>query len=169
MGPTKKYPSRRLRAYAGPRSLLCGVSFKDFYFKSQSPKIFTKLPARMPAGQLFERDFYESILQKRPDYLGVLEALGGLYTELGEYERGLAIDKRLAEMKPTSAVAHYNLACSYSLLQMPGKAFAALRRAVELGYDDWEHLEKDKDLANLRADPRYEKFMAEIRAGEPAG
>ncbi len=168
MGPTKKYPSRRLRAYAGPRSLLCGVDLKDFYFQSQAKKIFNKLPTRHPSGALFEKDFYESILAKRPEHVGVLEALGHLYTELGENEKGLAIDKRLVKLKPGSAVAHYNLACSCSLLQILGKAFAALRRAAELGYADWEHLEADKDLANLRADPRYEEFMREVRADQPA-
>jgi len=166
MGPTKKYPSRRLRAQAGPRSVLAGVDLKGFYFQDQTHRIFSKMPARLPAGQLFELDFYESILERRPGHLPTLEALGHLYTELGEHEKGLAIDNRLAEFKPASPVVHYNLACSYSLLQILGKAFEALRRAVELGYDDWEHLEQDKDLANLRADKRFEAFMAEARGGK---
>jgi tetratricopeptide (TPR) repeat protein len=168
MGPTKKHPSRRLRAYAGPRSIFCEVKFKDFYFGEHASKIFSKLATRMPAGQLFELDFYESILEKRPGHLATLEALGHLYTELGEYEKGLAIDKRIVEMKPANPVAHYNLACSYSLLEIVGKSLEALRLAVDLGYDDWEHLERDDDLANLRQDPRYDKFLSELRAPETA-
>jgi len=168
MGPTKKYPSRRLRAQAGPRSVLAGVSFREFYFEDQAHRIFSKMPARLPAGQLFELDFYESILARRPDHLATLEALGHLYTELGENEKGLAIDKRLAELKPGSPLVHYNLACSYSLLQIIGKAFEALRRAVQLGYSEWDHLAKDKDLTNLRADPRFEAFLAEARGGPAA-
>ena len=54
MGPTKKYPSRRLRAQAGPRSVLAGVDLKGFYFQDQTHRIFSKMPARLPAGQLFE-------------------------------------------------------------------------------------------------------------------
>ncbi len=168
MGPTKKFPSRRLRAYAGPRSLLCGISLKDFYFQSQVKKVFNKLPIRHPSGALFELDFYEAILAKRPEHLGTLEALGHLYTELGEAEKGLTIDKRIVKLRPRSAVAHYNLACSYSLLQIISKAFKNLRRAAELGYDDWEHLERDDDLANLRADSRYEEFRDEVCADQPA-
>lgn len=167
MGPTKKYPSRRQRAYAGPRSLLCGVDLKEFYFNSQVSKVFNKLPTRHPSGALFELDFYESILAKRPEHLGTLEALGHLYTELGEAEKGLAIDKRIVKLKPKSAVAHYNLACSYSLLQIISKAFKTLRLAAELGYDDWEHLDHDDDLANLRADSRYEEFRGEVRTDRP--
>ncbi len=168
MGPTKKRPSRRLRAYAGPRSVFAEVSFREFYFEEQGPKIFSKLGTRMPSGQLFELDFYEAILEKRPEHVGTLEAIGHLYTELGECEKGLAIDKRIVKLKPGSPVAHYNLACSYSLLEMPGKALTALRRSVELGYDDWEHLEKDKDLDNLRADGRYAEFVAEVRTPRTA-
>jgi tetratricopeptide (TPR) repeat protein len=166
MGPTKKYPSRRLRAYAGPRSIFCEVSFRDFYFEDHSSKIFSKLGTRMPSGQLFELDFYESIIKKRPDHVGTLEALGHLYTELGENEKGMAIDKRIIELKPASAVAHYNLACSYSLLEIIGKALEELRSAAHLGYEDWEHLERDDDLANLRADGRYAEFINEFRATE---
>ncbi|MHC4915476.1 MAG: TPR end-of-group domain-containing protein, partial [Planctomycetota bacterium] len=154
MGPTKKRPSRRRRAYAGPRSVFAEVSFREFYFEKHSPRIFSKLGTRMPSGQLFELDFYEAILGKRPEHIATLEAIGHLYTELGEHEKGLGIDKRIVKLKPRSAVAQYNLACSFSLLQMPGRALTALRRAVDLGYDDWEHLEKDTDLANLRADGR---------------
>jgi len=168
MGPTKKYPSRRLRAYAGPRSVLCEITFRDFYYDDQSSKIFSKLGTRMPSGQLFELDFYESILEKRPDHVGTLEALGHLYTELGEYEKGMIIDKRVVELKPHSPAAHYNLACSFSLLEIIGKALEELRRAVELGYDDWEHLERDDDLANLRADGRFDAFMNEVRVTETA-
>ncbi len=168
MGPTKRYPSRRLRAYAGPRSIFSEVGFHDFYFEEHSSKIFSKLGARMPSGQLFELDFYEAILEKRPDHVGTLEALGHLYTELGEHEKGMSIDKRIIELKPESAVAHYNLACSYSLLEIIGKALEALRTAAKLGYEDWEHLERDDDLANLRADGRYAEFMNEFRATETA-
>jgi tetratricopeptide (TPR) repeat protein len=164
MGPTKKHPSRRLRAYAGPRSLLCEVNFRDFYFGDHYDKIFCKLPARLPAGQLFELDFYKSILERRPEHVGAMEALGHLYTELGEYEKGLSLDQRLAEIKPGSPTAHYNLACSYSLLEIFGKALDSLRRAVELGYSDWEHMEKDQDLAKLRDDRRFKEFMSGLRS-----
>jgi tetratricopeptide (TPR) repeat protein len=168
MKPSKKHPSRRLRAYAGPRSVFAEVSFREFYFEDQSLKIFSKLNARMPSGQLFEMGFFEAILKDRPEYLAVLEALGQLYTELGQYEKGMAIDKRIVRLKPGSAVARYNLACSYSLLEIPGKALEELRRAVELGYSDWEHLENDEDLANLRSDERYRSLISEFRASEPA-
>ncbi len=163
MGPTKKRPSQRLRAYAGPRSVFCDVNSTDFYYGPHASKIFSKLETRLPSGPLFERDFYECILEKRSDHFGALAALGQLYTELGEYEKGLQLDKRLVALRPDSAIAYYNLSCSYSLLEMAGKAFEQLRKAIELGYEDWDHLQNDDDMTHLRADARFDEIMNEVR------
>jgi len=56
----------------------------------------------------------------------------------------------------------YNLACSYSLLKQVEEAFAALREAVKLGYDDARWLTKDPDLDNLRHDNRFEKIRSDL-------
>ena len=39
------------------------------------------------------------------------------------------------------------------------EAIAELGRAIEFGYDDFEHLEIDPDLESLRKLPAYRKLM----------
>ncbi len=107
----------------------------------------------------FEIGFFEAVLRHEPEHLGALEALGHAYTRAGLFEKGLAIDRRLVAMLPESAVAHYNLACSLSLLGQLDGAFAALARAIELGYDDFDYLANDPDLENLRRDRRYRALL----------
>jgi hypothetical protein len=41
------------------------------------------------------------------------------------------------------------------------EAIAELGRAIEFGYDDFEHLEIDPDLDSLRKLPAYRKMMRE--------
>jgi serine/threonine protein kinase/Tfp pilus assembly protein PilF len=86
------------------------------------------------------------------------------YANLGERKRGLELADRALTLEPEDTSVLYNLACAFSLLSEPDRAFAALTRRIGQGnwYLDW--LERDPDLDSLRADPRWEDFMGQIRA-----
>ena len=53
----------------------------------------------------------------------------------------------------------YNLACSYSLLGELDLAFSTLKKAIDLGYDDFGYLRIDPDLENLRKDERFQLIL----------
>ncbi len=109
----------------------------------------------------FELDFYAGILDKHGGYTDVLRAHGNNLTLKGRYADGLEIDKRLIQLRPTDALAHYNLACSYALLKKPDLALKTLRRAVELGYRDFRYMREDRDLESIRHDPRFRQLLRE--------
>ena len=111
----------------------------------------------------WEMRFYEDILKRNPNYVEVLMLLGNLYTGTKMYAKGLEVDRRLATLKKDDPVVHYNLACSYALLNQADLAFGALDKAVELGYRDVEHMNRDSDLARIRSDPRYARLVERIR------
>jgi tetratricopeptide (TPR) repeat protein len=109
----------------------------------------------------FELDFFERILERNPDFLDVLRVHGNNLTLKGRFGDGLKIDRRLVELRPKDALAHYNLACSYSLMKKVDPALRALRKAIELGYDDFEYLRKDGDLDAVKSDPRFRQLLRE--------
>lgn len=109
----------------------------------------------------FEVDFYGGILERHPCYVDVLRAHGNNLTLKGRYAEGLQIDKRLVQLRPNDPLAHYNLACSYSLLKRPDQAIKTLRRAVELGYRDFRYMKEDRDLDAIRHDPRFRQLLRE--------
>jgi tetratricopeptide (TPR) repeat protein len=111
------------------------------------------------SGVDFTTWFLEGILEQNPNYVDCLMYLGNIYTATGRYKEGLKLDQRLVKLRPEDPVAHYNLACSYSLLENPDAAFKALEKAVALGYKDLDHMERDKDLNNLRQDDRYQVLI----------
>lgn len=111
----------------------------------------------------FEIEFYEKILGESPNFKQALIALGDAYTRKGHYHKGLKIDKKLTKLKPDDPVVFYNLSCSYSLLEMNDLAFGALFRAIDLGYDDFDHLKKDPDLHNLRGDSRFQELISKFK------
>ena len=111
----------------------------------------------------FETRFYEGLIQKKPDFIEALKLLGELYTKRGLYRQGLAIDERLAHLQPQDPLIFYNLACSYSLLNDTDKALRAIKRAFSYGYNNFDYLEQDQDLINLRNDGRFQRYFARIR------
>lgn len=104
----------------------------------------------------FEIVFFEGLVKKSPNYEDALIPLAEAYTRKGLYEKGLAIDQRLARLRKDDPVVHYNLACSFALVGKKDEAFQALERSIQLGYNDFEHLKKDSDLKSLRTDERFQ-------------
>jgi tetratricopeptide (TPR) repeat protein len=111
----------------------------------------------------FEIAFYEALLEKAPDFLQALIALGEAYTKKGMFEKGLEVDQKLRSLMPLDEVVHYNLACDYALLKDSDQGLRALEKAIVLGYRDFRYMESDDDLAFLRADLRFRVLLDKYR------
>lgn len=109
----------------------------------------------------FELEFFAGILDRCDDFIDVLRVHGNNLSLKGRYAEGLQIDRRLVALRPNDSLAHYNLACSYSLLKKREAALKALRNAIELGYRDFRYMREDRDLDNIRHDPRFRQLLRE--------
>ena len=110
----------------------------------------------------FEIAFYENILKETPDFIEALVAIGDLYTKAGYWQKGLEVDLKLFALRPQDPIVLYNLACSYALLNQTPAALGALTKAIEFGYNDFEHLRSDADLENLLKDFHVQEFIKTI-------
>lgn len=108
----------------------------------------------------FEINFLEGVVNHRPNYIDALVPLSHAYTRRGFYEKGLEIDKRLAGLCKDDPIIHYNLACSYALLGKTPKSFMALKKAVRLGFSDFEHIKTDVDLKVLREHKPFQVWFS---------
>ena len=111
-----------------------------------------------------EVEFLEGVRARLPAHPAVVESLGCLYTEMGRYQDGLRADRDMVRMEPDSPNAWYNLACSLALTGQPDDAFAALEKAIALGYDDAEWMQDDDDFEPLKKDPRFARLLAQLLA-----
>jgi tetratricopeptide (TPR) repeat protein len=109
----------------------------------------------------FELEFFGAILDRLPGYVDILRHHANNLTLKGRYADGMAVDRRLVQLRPHDSLAHYNLACSYALLRQPEQALKTLRRAVELGYRDFRYMREDRDLDSIRHDPRFRQLLRE--------
>jgi len=108
-------------------------------------------------------EFIEGLVRRDPNYVDALQILGDHYTQRGRIPEGLKVDERLARLEPANPLVFYNLACSYSLAGEMGRAAAALEKALQLGYRDFDWLAKDPDLKPLRAHAAFDELKAKIR------
>jgi Flp pilus assembly protein TadD len=115
-------------------------------------------------GLEFLVEVYASEVARKPGNVEALSELGHLYTRLGRHAEGLAVDRQVVRLMPEDATAHYNLACSLALTGAADEAFAELELAVELGYDDPDHLAADEDFASLRSDARFAALLERLRS-----
>jgi hypothetical protein len=111
----------------------------------------------------FELEFFGKILAVVPDFADALRVQACNLTMKGRLQDGLVVDEKLVTVRPTDPTAHYNLACRYALLKQRDKAITTLRKAVELGYRDFEFMQEDHDLDSIRKDPRFRKLMKELQ------
>ena len=107
----------------------------------------------------FELEFLARVLERDPFFADALRVHGNNLAAKGYYARALQVDRRLVRLQPERPIPWYNLACSYAVLGMTDKAFAALDRALRLGYRHYGHLKRDPDLKSLRRDPRFARLI----------
>jgi tetratricopeptide (TPR) repeat protein len=117
----------------------------------------------------FEINFFESVHRRCPGYVEVIELLGGLYTKTGRIADGLRMDRKLVRLQPKNATAHYNLACSLALSERPLDALDSLRKAVALGYTDYEWMRQDPDLKPIAHDAQFQEILAQVKKAAKAG
>lgn len=126
--------------------------------------------ARVEAGQLLTlvgrhkkaRERLEAHLRAHPFDAEGWHWLGHTALGLQEPAKADAVLQLANLLNPHNADVLYDLACAKSLLEDVAGAETYLRKAWAAGYRDTAHIEGDGDLRNLRADPRYARFMQEV-------
>ena len=114
------------------------------------------------AALAFETGVLEQVLAREPDNVEVLAALAEACTRLRRYRRGLELDRRLVEHAPEEPLFRYNLACSLALTGELDAACAELLGAIDRGYRDFAHMERDPDLRRLRRDPAWQRVRDRV-------
>jgi len=76
-----------------------------------------------------------------------------------KYQEAIQEYKKILDVTPDDETALYNTACAYSLLGDKKNAVEFLIRAVKAGFTDFEHIQNDKDLDNIRDEEEYKALI----------
>jgi len=110
-----------------------------------------------------ELEQLEKKLSQNPDNGGLVFQHAAALHLLRRYDgaaKGFQRAYELGMNKPTSA---YNAACCLSLAGQRDAAFKWLEIALKSGFDNWDLIKRDSDLANLRPDPRFKELLKKRR------
>jgi tetratricopeptide (TPR) repeat protein len=91
----------------------------------------------------------------RPDYIAAHDELAMCYLEKGFLVHALAELKLVVNLDPSDSRSMYNIACVYSLRNNTESALRWLERSIDNGYKDFEFMNDDPDLDNIRNSPKY--------------
>ena len=123
-----------------------------------------KLSRRQTRDLDIQIGFLEGLVRRDPLYADALEQLADAYLDRGRVVDGLQIDRRLASLQPADPQVRYNLACSLSLAGQMETAAQELEYALDLGFRDFQWLNEDPDLADLRDQPAFRRVRAKIHS-----
>lgn len=84
---------------------------------------------------------------------------GVAYLQQRKFNKALDDLRRAEGLSPRDRMIHYNLAATFSLQNQRDRALDALDRALALGFNDYDALRTDPDLANVRRDGEFRKVL----------
>jgi tetratricopeptide (TPR) repeat protein len=102
---------------------------------------------------------YQSFLKSEPNNGRGWFNLGYAFHYSREHTKAIEAFEHAIALGYHKPVSTYNIACAYSMLNQVDAAFAWLDRAIEAGFDSYGSLSGDRDLDNLRSDPRFKRFL----------
>lgn len=125
---------------------------------------------RMNEMRLHSRSTDDLFAEHQREWLRLLIfETGYFYQQFDDYDHAIERYLRLVQNHPEARAcqsAYYNLACIASIRNDRAKALTYLRRAVELGFTDYEWLREDGDLAPLREDAEFQRIIEMARTGQ---
>ena len=76
-----------------------------------------------------------------------------------KFNHSLQLFERCIEILPDDPWSYYNMACYYSLTMDTSRSLQYLEMALEMGFDNYLHIETDHDLDNIRNTKAFEALM----------
>lgn len=83
--------------------------------------------------------------------------------EQQDYRQSIKYYSEAFEIKNDQPIDLYNAACNYSLIKDKKMALKYLKKALKMGFSDYNHLYNDKDLYLLRHERKWKKLMRKFK------
>ena len=106
---------------------------------------------------------YDEAIRLDPKYALAFHNRGATWFNKKDYDKAIKDFDEAIRLDPKYASAFYGKACCYSLQGKSDQAIENLAKSLELGWEDFKHLEADTDLDSIRDDPRYKKLLAKYK------
>lgn len=106
---------------------------------------------------------FSNAIKKDPGYATAYSNRSVAYMMQKKYNLALDDLKKAKELKPGDPAVRYNMASCHSLMGNVDLAFVELDAALANGFNDYDSLRKDPDLANMRKHPDWRKTLEKYK------
>jgi tetratricopeptide (TPR) repeat protein len=89
--------------------------------------------------------------------------LGYTYIRTGKYDKSKEAFLKSIDLAPEVSFNYYNMACLYSLQGMNDESLEWLGKALEKGFDNFDHLETDADMENARGTQEFKELLKKYK------
>ncbi|MDF1591310.1 MAG: tetratricopeptide repeat protein [Desulfobacterales bacterium] len=97
---------------------------------------------------------YQKALAIAPAYIDAVKNLAMVYAALGKYDMARDFFHKWIAIRPDQWQAYYSIAGTYARQKKIDESLRWLQKAVDMGFDGCNFLEKDEDFKNIRQ-PSY--------------
>jgi tetratricopeptide (TPR) repeat protein len=124
-----------------------------------------KLNLQQGMNYVKSRDYENAIkefslaIEKYPNYAVAYSNRGVAYMQQKKFNKAMDDLLKASEIDPSNKDIHYNFTSLYSLQNQLDRALDSLDKALSLGFNDYDALRNDPDLANLRKHPEFRKIL----------
>jgi thiol-disulfide isomerase/thioredoxin len=119
----------------------------------------------MPTADVDKAIAYVSdFLESHPNHEDAIGALRYLDYVKGDYDKALVYAQKAMTFGTPGAEQWYDLGSAYAMANQPDSAFAALNRAIGLGWNDAQYMDDDADMKSLHEDARWMQAKQKIQS-----
>jgi tetratricopeptide (TPR) repeat protein len=107
--------------------------------------------------------YYQKALNTAPNFIPALMHLAINESLKGNQLETVNILKKIIAIDPNRIDSYYNIACIYARKKQIESSLLWLKKAVEKGFNNWELLQKDQDLDNIKDTKYYKAILKELQ------
>jgi len=105
---------------------------------------------------------YEKVIEieNKPENYNVIHYA---YYGLGKIEKAIEAMDSIIKLNKDDPGTYYDAACLYSLMNRSTEALEYLEKCLSMGFARFSHINKDKDLDNIRNLPKFKELIAKYQ------
>ena len=126
-----------------------------------SHRMFVYVTGGMAAPE--SQELARRMIELYPFHEEALHWAGHGYWLNGDVETAEALIEASIAVGGTEAEMIYDLACTRALQGDTDGALVRLEEAIEAGFRNWTHIERDPDLVSIRSHPGYAEVLGRFR------
>jgi TolB-like protein/Flp pilus assembly protein TadD len=104
-------------------------------------------------------DFFPNYLARHPDDARAHMVFGVVLAQEGLHDEARIEGATALQLSPADPLMMYNAACFYALLGDLAQSIESLGNAIAAGFEHFDWIERDPDLAAVREDPGYIELL----------